>query len=126
MRRLLLWASRDPWLRAHVPQWRWVKRAVRRFMPGETLDDAIAAATTQQAAGIGSLFTLLGENLTSLDEGDAVAAHYHELLARTKAAGLGTEIYVKLTTLGFDLDAEHDVRLFSEVDIATDDTGSWA
>jgi len=56
-------------------------------MPGETLDDAIAAATTQQAAGIGSLFTLLGENLTSIDEGDAVAAHYHEVLARTKAAG---------------------------------------
>src|SRR3954469_23550682 len=126
MRRLLLWASRDPWLRAHVPQWRWVKRAVRRFMPGETLDDAIAAATAQQAAGIGSLFTLLGENLTSIDEGDAVAAHYHEVLARTKAAGLGTEISVKLTQLGFDLDPEHAERLFRELALAAAEAGTWA
>jgi proline dehydrogenase len=126
MRRLLLWASRDPWLRAHVPQWRWVKRAVRRFMPGETLDDAIAAATTQQAAGVGSLFTLLGENLTSLAEGDAVAAHYHEVLARTKAAGLATEISVKLTQLGFDLDPKHAERLFRELALAAGEAGTWA
>ena len=31
----LLWASRNAWLREHVPRWRFVRRATRRFMPGE-------------------------------------------------------------------------------------------
>lgn len=126
MRRLLLWASRNAWLRAHVPRWRWVKRAVRRFMPGETLDDAIGAATAYHADGIGSLFTLLGENLASFSEGEAVAQHYHEVLRRTKEAGLGTEISIKLTQLGFDIDQAGAERLFRELALAAKDAGTWA
>ena len=126
MRRLLLWASRNAWLRAHVPRWRWVKRAVRRFMPGETLDDAVGAAQRYQADGIGSLFTLLGENLTSFDEAEAVAAHYHEVLRRTREAGLGTEISVKLTQLGYDIDPAGAERLFRELALAAQDVGTWA
>ena len=95
-------------------------------MPGETLDDAIAAAQRNQADDIGSLFTLLGENLSSFAEGEAVAAHYHEVLARTKAAGLGTEISVKLTQLGWDIDPVGAERLFRELASAAAEAGTWA
>ena len=95
-------------------------------MPGETLDDAVAAAQRYQADGIGSLFTLLGENLSSFTEGEQVAQHYHEVLRRTSEAGLGTEISVKITQLGYDIDPAGAERLFRELAIAAADVGTWA
>ena len=41
-----------------------MRRAVRRFMPGETMGDALAAAAALEASGIPALYTRLGENLT--------------------------------------------------------------
>ena len=87
-----------------------MRRAVRRFMPGETIDDALTAARTLAPDGIVSEYTRLGENLTSLAEADAVAEHYAELLDRIEAAGLDGEISVKLTQLGLDLGAEAAYR----------------
>ena len=115
MRRVLLWFARNRWLKSRLPRLPFMRRAVRRFMPGETLEDALAAATTLQAMGIGTLYTHLGENLTSLKEADDVADHYALLLDRIAAAGIDGEISVKLTQLGLDDDPEtclrHLVRL---------------
>ena len=36
MRRILLWAARNPWLRQHVPRWRFVRRAVRSRVPAKS------------------------------------------------------------------------------------------
>ena len=76
MRRVFLWAARNSWLKTRLPRFRFMKRAVRRFMPGETLDSALDAAAPLEAAGIGTMYTRLGENLASLDEADEVADHY--------------------------------------------------
>ena len=70
MRSALLWLARNQWLKARLPRLWFMRRAVRRFMPGETMDDALLAAEPLQAAGIGTLYTRLGENLTVLDEAD--------------------------------------------------------
>jgi proline dehydrogenase len=83
-----------------------MRRAVRRFMPGETMDDALQAAEPLQAAGIGTLYTRLGENLTTLDEAEEVARHYEMLVDRIVDAGLDGEVSVKPTQLGLDLDAD--------------------
>ena len=106
MRRILLWAARDRWLREHLPQFRFMRRAVRRFMPGETIEDALAAALPLQAAGIGTLYTRLGENLENLAEADEVAAHYIESIDKIVAAGITGEVSVKPTQLGLDLDPD--------------------
>ena len=84
MRRVFLWAARNGWLKDHLPQLPFMQRAVRRFMPGETLDSALDAAAPLQAAGIGTMYTRLGENLASLDEADAVADHYIAVLRRDR------------------------------------------
>ena len=63
MRRVFLWAARNPWLKEHLPELPFMRRAVRRFMPGETLASALDAAAPLQAAGIATLYTRLGENL---------------------------------------------------------------
>ena len=104
MRRVFLWAARNGWLKAHLPGLWFMQRAVRRFMPGETMDDALKAAAPLQAAGIGTMYTRLGENLESLAEADEVVAHYLELTDRIVDAGIRGEISVKPTQLGLDLD----------------------
>jgi proline dehydrogenase len=106
MRRILLWAARDRWLRENLPRFRFMRRAVRRFMPGETVEDALAAALPLQAAGIGTLYTRLGENLENVAEADEVAAHYIESIDKIVAAGIAGEVSVKPTQLGLDLDPD--------------------
>lgn len=115
MRRVFLWAARNRWLKEHLPRMWFMRRAVRRFMPGETLGDALGAAVPLQAVGIGTIYTRLGENLANLAEADEVAAHYFEVIDKVVAAGIRGEVSVKPTQLGFDLDPEvcfgHLVRL---------------
>jgi proline dehydrogenase len=115
MRRIFLWAARNRWLKEHLPRMRFMRRAVRRFMPGETLGEALGAAAPLQAAGISTLYTRLGENLSNLAEADEVAAHYVEVVDQIVANRIDGEISVKPTQLGLDLDPEacfnHLVRL---------------
>ena len=110
MRGLLLWMARNRWLRDHLPKLWFAKRAVRRFMPGEDSGSALDAAAKFKADGITSEFTRLGENVTSLDEADAVVDHYLGLWDDISARGLDGEISVKLTQLGYDLDVEHTLE----------------
>jgi proline dehydrogenase len=106
MRRLLLWMARNRWLREHLPRLWFARRAVRRFMPGEDAGSALDAAARFKTEGIASEFTRLGENVTRMEEGDAVAEHYLGLLDDIKARGLDGEVSVKLTQLGYDIDVE--------------------
>ncbi len=122
MRRLLLWMARNAWLRDRVPRWWFVRRAVLRFMPGETVDSALAAARTYEESGIGVLFTRLGENLTDVQQADEVADDYSQLIDAIASRGLDGEISLKLTQLGFDLDPERTVvhvqRLAADAEVA--------
>jgi proline dehydrogenase len=106
MRTALLWMARNAWLRERIPTLPFARRAVRRFMPGEHLEDALAAADRLLAQDLGILFTRLGENLTVIAEADAVAAHYHHVIDEAAKRGRPPEVSVKLTQLGLDIDAE--------------------
>jgi proline dehydrogenase len=102
MRSLLLAASQNTWLREHASHYKFVRRSVARFMPGEEIDDALAAAKLLEAKRIGSVFTHLGENISYASEADEVTQHYLIVLERIRVAELQTEISVKLTQLGLD------------------------
>jgi proline dehydrogenase len=106
MRGVLLRASQNLWLREQAPRYSFVRRTVERFMPGEELEDALAASSRLRADGISTIVTRLGENITTLDEGGEVAAHYLDALDRIHRLGLDTQISVKLTQLGLDQSAE--------------------
>jgi proline dehydrogenase len=106
MRSFLLAASQNRWLRDHASHYKFVRRSVSRFMPGETLDDALIAAQVLRGKQIGTVFTRLGENISDRVEAQEVADHYLEVLERVRQKGLQTEISVKLTQLGLDLSSE--------------------
>ncbi len=102
-RNALLWASRNEWLAERVPDVGFVRRAVRKFMPGEQLADALDAAGRLRDAGMSSIVTHLGENVADEADAKAAAAGYHEALDDIAARRLDTEISVKLTHIGLDL-----------------------
>ena len=104
MRSLLLACSESPWLRSHAPHLPFIRKAVTRFMPGETLGDAMTAATALGDQGLGTVLTELGENVSHAAQADEVVRHYVAALGTIGARGLDCHISVKLTQLGLDID----------------------
>ena len=105
-RKVLLAASTNVWLRERATKYGFVRRSVSRFMPGERLEDALEASRAQQSAGINTILTKLGENLTRVEEAEEVTQHYLDVLDKVRAAGLDAQISVKPTQLGLDLDKD--------------------
>ncbi|TAK17928.1 MAG: hypothetical protein EPO35_01995 [Acidobacteria bacterium] len=106
MRKALLWASTNAWLRERAMRTGFVKKSVKKFMPGEKVEDAIQAAAALKPSGINTILTRLGENITHLKEADDVFNHYMSVLALVKQAGIDTQISIKPTQLGYDQDPE--------------------
>jgi proline dehydrogenase len=106
MRSLLLAGSESRWLRAQATRRAFVRRAVSRFMPGESLEDALGTAPALKEDGIGLVLTRLGESVSDATEADAVAAHYLDALARIRATSVAAEISVKPTQLGLDIEPQ--------------------
>jgi proline dehydrogenase len=105
-RTLLLKVSDNLWLRENGTRLPFVRRAVSKFMPGESFEEMIGAARATAADGIASVFTRLGENVKDTGEADAVARHYVEGIDRLRSLNLDCEPSIKLTQLGLDIDRE--------------------
>jgi proline dehydrogenase len=101
-----LWAGLNPWLGERLPKLPFMRKAVRRFMPGEEIADALGAAVDLHVLGIGTLYTRLGEAITDPTGAQAVASHYMSLLEQLKAAEIDGELSVKPTQLGLDIDED--------------------
>jgi proline dehydrogenase len=102
-RNALLWISENRKLRQALPQYAFIRRAVSRFMPGEELSDALAAAEQLKTKSINSVFTRLGENVADEHEARKDAVDYVAALQQIQRRGLDTHVSVKLTHLGLDL-----------------------
>jgi proline dehydrogenase len=128
MRSALLWMARNERLAETIPNLRFARRAVRRFMPGERVEDAFAAAERLRDERIGVLFTRLGENLESLDEAGAVTRHYAAVIeqdaARAHVAG-PIEISIKPTQLGLDQDVAACLANCHEIARRCARAGTW-
>jgi proline dehydrogenase len=124
-RNAILWAADNPWLREHLPSFRFVRRTVARFMPGETLDAALAAAARLANDGLPTIVTELGENVTTRKDADDVAAHYIDAYGTIADRGLDTEISVKPTHLGLDLDPDLAAENVERVAQGAEQRRSW-
>jgi proline dehydrogenase len=102
MRKVLLWASTNAWLRERAMKTAFVRRSVSKFMPGEQVEDAIEAARKLRPQGLNTILTRLGENLTRIEEAQEVFDHYLKVIDLVKASGLDAQISIKPTQLGYD------------------------
>jgi len=124
-RNVVLWAADNRWLRTHLPRYRFVRASVRRFMPGEFTDEAIAAAERLGEQGLPTMFTLLGENVTNLDAVRGVVDDYRATYDRIVAEGLDTEISVKPSHLGVDLDPDAAMANLEELATVAAGHDNW-
>jgi proline dehydrogenase len=76
----------------------------RRFIAGETIDEAIGAARNIQADGLLLTLDYLGESVATLPEADAVTRDYLRIIDVIVASGVERNLSLKLTQLGLDVD----------------------
>jgi len=93
----------NSWMRRNIPRLWIARRAVRRFMPGESVDDGLKAAEKFKSDGFPVLLTRLGENVTKAEQYDEVAKHYEWLIEEFARRGIEGEVSVKPTQLGMDV-----------------------
>lgn len=104
LRSSLLWASRNQRLERLVRSSRAMRPLVSRFMPGESLEEAIAAVRRLHGEGTPTILTYLGENVVSDGAADQSVAEYDRLFAALEASGADAHVSIKLTQLGWDVD----------------------
>jgi len=111
----LLYLSKQPRVFRFVRNNRLAKKFARRFVAGETLDEAIDAVTALNAKGISASLDLLGESVTNEREARAAASQYVALLDRIHETGLNANVSLKLTAMGLDISEELCVSIMHEV-----------
>jgi proline dehydrogenase len=76
----------------------------RRFIAGETVDEAIDAARAVEGRGLTITLDYLGESVATLKEADAATREYLAIIERIAASGIERNVSLKLTQLGLDVD----------------------
>ena len=115
LRSALLYLSNQQRVFRFVRNNRLAKRFARRFVAGETLDDALAAVQALNAKGITASLDLLGESVTNEREARAAGSAYLEMLDRIHQQRLGANVSVKLTAMGLDVSEELCVSIMHDV-----------
>ncbi len=82
------------------------RRIAASYIAGESLDDQVAAIRDINGQGFRVASAILGEFVTQKSESEEAVAQYEELLARIAELGLDSNIHVKPTHLGLQLDKE--------------------
>jgi proline dehydrogenase len=106
LRRILLYLSGATWARRMVAGWGVARRAARRFVAGETLDDAIQATQALNARNLAASLDYLGESVKQAEDTDEVVATYRSLMERIQENNLDASVSLKLTHLGLDINEE--------------------
>ncbi len=95
----------------------------RRFIAGETIEEAIDAARAVQARGMNVTLDFLGESVTTLDEAAAAARAYVGVVDAVSASGIERNISLKLTQLGLDVDKASAIDNLRKILERTDRAG---
>ncbi len=88
------------WLSIHFPPARLISR---RFIAGESLDDALDVVRNLNGCGIKATLNYLGEKVDSREDARKAGDRYRKILRRIKEDGLDATISIKPTHLGLEL-----------------------
>jgi proline dehydrogenase len=104
LRTFLLWLSRQSGIFSFIRRNRLARHFASRFVAGETIDTAVAAAVALHARGVTTSLDVLGESVAEPAAAEAACDAYLALLDRLAAAGVEVNASVKLTQMGIDFD----------------------
>ncbi|MCR4404791.1 MAG: proline dehydrogenase family protein [Candidatus Acetothermia bacterium] len=103
MRSILLYLSRNKRLESFILHFELARRAARRFIAGETMEEALEVVRGLNERGLLATIDHLGENVNSEAEALAAAEEYLKLLPRIDELGLRSHASLKLTQMGLDI-----------------------
>jgi proline dehydrogenase len=105
-RSALIYLSRHEGLKDFAARFRLFKKLTTRFVAGETIDEAIAAIRELNAEGCSASFDHLNESVANPAEAEGEVEEYLEILRRIEETGINSNVSIKLTQFGLELDPE--------------------
>ncbi len=106
LRQALIYLSRQKQIFDFIRSNWLAKKMVSRFVAGDTLAEVVPVVREMNAKGITATLDLLGESVSTQEEADAAVAGALGILDCIAAEKLQANLSIKLTQLGFDLDAQ--------------------
>jgi proline dehydrogenase len=106
LRSILLYLSNARWARRVIVSWNLSRSVARRFVAGETLDQAIQAVRNLNAAEMNATLDHLGESVTTQAEAVKSADDYLAIIARICESGIRSNASLKLSQLGLNVSYE--------------------
>jgi proline dehydrogenase len=103
MRKVLLWLSEQQQVFQFVRSNGLARRFASRFVAGESVDTAIAAARELNGRGITATLDLLGESIGQASEATVARDTYVRMLDAIARERVESNVSVKLTQMGFDI-----------------------
>lgn len=90
-------------------------RVARRFVAGESLEEALAAVRALNAQGMSASLDYLGEAVHDLRSAEAAKDVILSLLRAIHETGVNANVSIKLTQLGLDIDEERCRQNVAEI-----------
>lgn len=103
LRRFLLYLSMAGWARALMSHFFLARRVARRFVAGETLEDALNVTRKLKSEGLMVSLDYLGESVNKAEDTAEVVDTYLSLISSIRKERLGSSVSLKLTHLGLDI-----------------------
>ncbi len=106
LRSFFIALSHAPWAQRNIPRLGLVQSMAKRFVAGETAEEAIQAIRQLNAHGINASLDHLGENTTSAEEACRAADEVAAMLEMIDRAGVSANVSIKLSQMGLTIDPE--------------------
>jgi proline dehydrogenase len=109
-RSALIYLSRQEGLKDFAARFRLFKRLTTRFVAGETIEEAIAAIRELNAEHCSASFDHLNESVADFSEAEGEVKEYRQILSRIDDTGINSNVSIKLTQFGLELDPERTYK----------------
>jgi proline dehydrogenase len=123
VRNFIFWLSTKRGLTERIARRGMKYGFARRFVAGETLEEALAASRELGRLGRRVSLNHLGENVTTPEAARAACDSYLRMVRELNASGLPGNISIKLTQLGLDIDRALCASLAGEIAAAAASLG---
>lgn len=124
LRRGLIYLSTAKWANTMMTHFFLARRVARRFVAGETLQEAVNATRQLNQQGLSVTLDYLGESVTREEETRDVVDMYNKLIAAIVEYKLDASVSLKLTQLGLDISEELCVLNLRTILTAARDAGN--
>ncbi len=105
-RSALIYLSRQEGLKDFATRFSLFKKLTTRFIAGENIAEAVAAIKDVNARGCTATFDHLNESVGSPVETEAEVREYLDVLAQIDESGIDSNISIKLTQFGLEIDPD--------------------